>query len=134
MPTARVLCPILLCLALAGCVEERVVSISGGLTSLPGAKNNYGPGVRAGRKPSTNIEQMLSLYQQQIGEDVSSSEKEPLRLVDGDGNITLVSRSPRHVLYHLGRTLDKDETELLYEQVLSDELKQIGRASCRERV
>src|SRR5262249_17816711 len=56
--------------------------------------------------------------------DKDGRPKNPLRAEDKDGKITLTLQSPRHVIIHLRETLMSGESELLYEQVLSDRTKQ----------
>ena len=43
-----------------------------------------------------------------------------LRVEDADGNIRLVSRSPRHVVIHLRQAVLEDDYELFYEQLVAD--------------
>lgn len=111
------------CLALAACAESEQVTIKGGLATLPGARYDYGPNVRAEKTRSASLEQAVANAEPRPDEDVDVTQGEPLRVQDADGNVTLISRSPRHVLYHLIRTLDTGEDELLFEQVLSRALK-----------
>ncbi len=110
--------------ALGSCVEQERVVIRGGLAAIPGAQFNFGDNARVGRARGASLEQAIALSAPLAGERVDAASGEPLRLEDKDGNITLVSRSPRHVLFHLIRTLDKGEDDLLYEQVLSAATKE----------
>jgi len=111
-------------LLLTSCArQETTVVVRGGLATIPGAQFDLGPNARVGRARGSSLEQTLAMSAPLAGDKVDASSGEPLRLEDEDGNITLVSRSPRHVLFHLIRTLDSGEDQLLYDQVLSDATK-----------
>ena len=119
--------PLLILLSSTGsCTQnERVVSVSGGLIGLQGAV-----GGQAGPSPprtGAGFENLLT--QEGDAESLDSlSEAGYLRLQDDDGNITLVSRSPSHVVFHLRETLVSEEVDLLFEQVLSEKTKQNYRS------
>ena len=108
-PGVRTLIASLTLAALAACAEERTVSVKGGLIGLPGATHNYGADVHTSRTQGKSIEQALATHAPLAGEDLTEVENEPLRYTDEDGNITLLSRTPRHLLFHLIRTIDNGE-------------------------
>lgn len=131
-PTLTRLVALSALLALTACQTQRSVTVSGGLASLPGAKHNYGENVKIKGRQGTTIDQALAQHAPVAGEELEEVENEPLRLTDEDGNITLISRSPRHVLFHLTRTLDKGEHDILFEQVIAEETKRDYRLADRD--
>ena len=114
----------LICGAGMGACQERVVAVRGGLQNLPGATGGVRVDPGQETAPGKNYERMLSKYNP-YDEALVPDERHPLRLVDPDDpeEVTLVLRSPQHVVIHLYETLQNGELDLLYEQVLSDRLK-----------
>lgn len=123
--------PIILCLLLSvGCASrEEVVSVRGGLYGLSGSQSQR-EGISIARS-SGGFAQLLGEEEDAEGYD-ALSEAGYLRLEDAKGNITLISRSPTHLIHHLRETLVAEETELLLEQVLSERTKQNYRARGRD--
>jgi hypothetical protein len=111
-----------LALALAaGCAtEERVVSVRG-FQNLPGASGGVEyDGPRPGARPG--FEARLAARDAPVqGEPVVGK---PGRVITPDGEVRLVSHSPRQLVLHLSQTLQAGEDDLLFEQVLSDRVKQ----------
>ena len=118
--------------AIAGCQSERVVSVSGGLLGVPGASHNYGQDVPIRGRDRKSLEGALASHAPIDDENLKEIESEPLRFTDEDDDVILVSRSPRHVVFHLTRTLDRDEHDLLYEQVISEATKREYRERARD--
>lgn len=54
---------------------------------------------------------------------LTDEEATTLRRINADGSITLISRSPSAVMYHLTTTLRNREYDLLLEQVISEKTK-----------
>ncbi len=121
--TVRTLTAAITITTLAACAEERTVSVKGGLIGLPGATHNYGADVQTSRSQGKSIEQALATHAPLAGQELTEVENEPLRYTDDEGNITLVSRTPRHLLFHLIRTIENGEDQLLFDQVLSAQTK-----------
>ena len=96
---------------LAGCgpAEERVISLRGPLAGLPGATAGGG---------SVQLQQSVG------GVDASAVPEGGLRLEHEDGTVELRSRSARHLMGHIFRTIRDGERELFVEQVLSVRTKQ----------
>lgn len=120
----------------AGCTEERVVGVRGGLQNMPGAKGGVEVDQRRvseGQSVGTSYDALLAKYEP-YSDELVVDERHPLRLVDPDDpeQVTLVLRSPQHVLIHLFETLRNGEDDLLYEQVLSDRLKRNYRESLKD--
>jgi hypothetical protein len=98
----------LLALPLCGCGEEtRVVRRDGGLLGLPGS---------VASDPSTVGKAVRHSDLVPIDDTPASDE---LVIKNQDGSRTLVSRNPRHVMYHVMQSVDKNEVELFTEQMLS---------------
>lgn len=113
--------------SLAGChTERRVVAVRGlNLADIPGAEG----GVRAeGPRRSvggTSWEAVLSRgAPPPPGRPIDD---DPLRRELPDGSVHLVSRSPGQLLQHLLETLQRDEMDLLYDQLLSEYTKEYYR-------
>lgn len=122
---------------LSACAEEyRVVGGGGGFKALPGAQGGqWKPGER--QAIGTTVEELLA--RQEAGHrnqpaaerpDGGSAPEpkpvpgDPLRLQNPDGSITLICRAPSHVLHHLMTTLNANERDLLFDQVLSTRTKE----------
>jgi hypothetical protein len=137
--------------------ERRVVSTSGILMGVPGAEggilddaqlqeaNADGSG---GPVAETQWDAVLAPYHRERAEaerrkrgddDDDDAPPEPvpveiapLRKQYPDGRIELISAAPSHVIYHLTQTLANNETDLLFDQVLSDALKTSYRQRARD--
>ncbi len=111
-------------LALAGCTEERIVSVRGGLTGLPGAEGGRKADapLDPARAGQTQWEPLLAEFNGSAEPD-EAPDPQTLRATLPDGSVRLVSRSPNDVMFHLARTLANDERPLLLDQVMSDALK-----------
>ena len=130
---ARLRLPLLVSiLVIAGCDSSRVVSVSGGLLGLPGATHNYGDDVRIRGHDRTSLQGVLASHAPIDDEELEEIESEPLRFTDGDDNVVLLARSPRHVIYHLTRTLNKGEYDLLHEELISEATKREYREKGRD--
>lgn len=113
-------------LALSGCQSERrVVRTTGGLQGLPGAEG----GLEVER-PRVELE-----TDAKPGVDPSNpagyagpDPDDALRLTDADGTITLVCRNPRELMFHLRKTLQDEERDLVREQVLSARTHDVYKA------
>lgn len=107
----------------AGCEPEtRVIAVRGGFHHLPGAEGGIQPeGGRSARR-AAGWETVLRVYDTEApaGED---RDQDPLRHVAADGTVTLICRSPAHLVHHLRDTLRRGEVELVYEQLLAQQLK-----------
>lgn len=140
---------------LAAC-QRRVVSTSGILMGVPGAEGGIlddaqlqdqsaeGSGAPAAE---TQWDAVLAPYHRERAEaerrkrggDDDDAPPEPvpveiapLRKQYPDGRIELISAAPSHVIYHLTQTLANNETDLLFDQVLSDALKTSYRQRARD--
>lgn len=100
----RVVGPILLVLLAPACVQQRVVKWNPPLGSLPGAQTSM-PVTRAGRFNFA---------------DPMRAPEEGIRQKSESGEVTLFSRSGRHLMVHIYTTLLNDEPELFASQVLSN--------------
>lgn len=108
-----------------GCVEERVVAVRGGLQNLPGAVGGVRPDV-APNKDAESLEGRWDRILAGYGDpqaDLEGTVERPRRSIDQFGNVTLILRSPSDVLWHLYWTIQLQEWDLLYEQVISERLK-----------
>lgn len=102
-----------LLLAGAGCTLERRVRDTGGIESA----------LRHAGKQGSAWDGLLDAGRERAAPPLTDEEAASLRQVDEQGVVTLISRSPGDVMYHLARTLREKEYELLLEQVLSDATK-----------
>lgn len=98
---ARLLIALAAAAALSGCVEERVVSRKGLLSSLPGAQTQI-PDDRATVRP-----------------DVLRPPTSGIREVRQDDTVVLHAKSVQHLMSHIVSTIQNDEKDLFVEQVLS---------------
>src|SRR5512138_2970938 len=96
---ARALLAAALGLAAAGCVEERIVSRKGLLSSLPGAQTGGIPDAR-------NITRA----------DVLRTPADGIRQEHEDGSFTLHAKSVQHLMSHIVQTVQNDEAELFTQQ------------------
>ncbi len=114
----------------AGCgtTEPQVVRVRGGFQKIPGATGGLYRGVD---QPQSNwVEMMEELSEEDRAREGSVTDpvaamrlEASLRRVNDDQSITLISRAPRHVIFHLLQTLRAGEYELLEGQVLSEHTK-----------
>ncbi|MFU8828821.1 MAG: hypothetical protein ACNA8P_05225 [Phycisphaerales bacterium] len=105
----------------AGCGETtRVISVRGGLQNIEGAEGGIRPGGPSPRNDDIQTVAMR-LYGPLPGEPVDGSQ---LRRKLDDGSILLVSRTTAELVFHLRRTIRDEEWDLLYEQLLSKQLKE----------
>ncbi len=114
------------CLAMQGCVEERVVAVRGGLQNVPGAVGGIRPDPSRGGSSNVDLGDRWSRILAGYGDphqELVGSDEDPRRHVDEFGGVTLILRSPADVLWHLYQTLQRGEWDLLYQQVVSDRLK-----------
>lgn len=97
---------------LSGCTTTRVES-AGGIEAALKASNSQSSGwdylLGAGADPKERA--------------LTDEEASSLRRENDDGTVTLISRSPSHVMYHLTQTLRNKEYDLLLDQVISDATK-----------
>lgn len=137
----------LLSTALGGCAtEERVIAARGGLFGLPGSQSALDKDINQSRSAPTDAagrpvgqwDRLLDSFPSDRplkgDEEVPSADdgapvdpaealRNRLRVIEPDGSVILVSRSPADVMYHLMATLRYEEFELLHDQVLSDQTK-----------
>ncbi len=113
-------------LMLAACAsEDRIVSTSGPLRSLPGAQT--AENAPAHKRPTPS-----GLAQAQTQKEDLALKPGSLRVEDQDGNIRLISRSPRHVVIHLRQAVLEDDYELFFDQLLSNLAKAEYRRAGRD--
>lgn len=120
LPVSSLMLALWLALAtLAGCeTETRVLRYKPFFTGLEGATFGEAPVLD---HPSVRPE------------DPTAAGKEPKLIIEHpDGSVTLVSRSPRHVMTHLEHWLDADEDDVLLEQVLAEETKEHFRSQGKD--
>ncbi|MCA9293069.1 MAG: hypothetical protein KDA20_04570 [Phycisphaerales bacterium] len=125
MIAARCAASLVLLALCAACTEERIVSVRG-MANLPGAEG----GIRADDARGTRAPQT---WEQVLGESLppiegTPVEGKPFRFRTPDRKIVLQSYAPRQLMIHLAETLRAGETDLLYEQLLSNETKDAYRA------
>jgi len=115
----------------SGCeTERRVVSSRGILSGLPGASGGEAEAEVVAGRPTTTWESILGANAAEPrGAEVPG---QPLRREALGGEVILISRSPAHLLTHLRETLQNEEDDLLYEQVLSDHTKEWFRDRGRD--
>ncbi|MGP1346731.1 MAG: hypothetical protein ACTS3F_08715 [Phycisphaerales bacterium] len=121
---------------IAGCAQERVVRVRGGLYGMPGSETGLGEGVAVGPARGTTLESVVDEYyggrsQLSIGEPI---EGRPNRRQLEDGSVFLVSRSPADLIRHLFDTVVDSEWDLLYDQLISEETKDNYRQSDRDPI
>lgn len=98
----------------------RVVSVRGGLQNIEGAEGGIRPDPSAASS-TASLESIASrLYGPLPGQPVDGN---LLRRELENGDIVLVSRSPAELVFHLRRTIRDEEWDLIYEQLLSEQLK-----------
>lgn len=98
-----------------GCTETRVVSQRGlNIGTLSDG---------SGAPPQNTFEGILGAYTPVELDESEAVDPSGLRRERDDGSIVLVSRSPRHLVYHLMQTINAEEWDLLYDQLLADDLK-----------
>lgn len=104
-----------------GCGEtRRVISVRGGLQNIEGAEGGIKPA--SGRSGGVDLQSLSThLYGPLPGEPVDGM---VLRRKLENGDIKLVSRTPSELIFHLRRTLRDEEWDLLYEHLLSQQLKE----------
>jgi hypothetical protein len=107
----------------AACMEERVVNVRGGLQNMPGSEGGTRPEMEP-EAPPTAWEELLSRFRRDR-EGYVPVEGRPLRLVSESDpeDVLLILDSPQHLFIHLQETLTSREYQLMYEQLLSDQLK-----------
>ena len=90
------------------------VSSKGGLRSIAEQTQSSGP----------DWESALEKYDPAagLGED-AIEDNHPLRITHADESVTLIIRSPRHLMIHILETIKNGEDELFLEQVLSEQTK-----------
>lgn len=140
---SRVVAPVLFVILCAGC-ETRVVSGGGGFKAIPGASGGvWRPGEQQAqgeswedllaRQEAERAKQLGMSVEQYRAERGTLEDAGTLRLKDAQGTITLICKAPAHVLHHLITTLQNGEHDLLYDFVLSDELKRDAARAGRSR-
>ncbi len=100
MMYSMVLCA--LSLVLSGCQYERVVSQRNILSGVQGAQSGIPSKKRTNTKPA-----------------IFAVPEGGIRQVDDRGNVTLYTKSFRHLMSHLAHAIQNDERELFVEQILS---------------
>mgnify|MGYP006299280873 CR=1 FL=1 len=130
--------------AVAGCAaEERVVAVRGGLQNVPGAQGGIraerpaGAGGGAGGErvsPTEAWDRMLTSFYGEPDWPEPDADPHPLRVAPENDpeDVTLVLRAPVHLLVHLRETLEREEADLIFEQVMSDRLKRNYREALKE--
>ena len=123
--------------AMSGCAAsdpDRVVSVKGGFQQLPGATGGLYRGAPLPGGGDSDWDDFLAgmsgeegtaADQLAVDDPVAAANLETsLRRVNEDQSVTLISRAPRHVIYHLLQTLRGREVDLLFNQVLSEHARQ----------
>lgn len=90
-------------LAIPGCTYEKVVNYKPFFTGLEGARHGTAPVQDASQRPG-----------------LGGTGDPRIVIENPDGSITLISRSGRHLMTHISRTLRDNEPVLFTEQLLSD--------------
>ena len=108
--------------ALGGCVQERVTGARGGLYGVPAAQGGVIDGSSAGVSTGVTVESVLQQYRP-ADPTLEPIEGETLRYRNPAGDIVLESRSPQQLIFHLSETLTREEHDLIYEQLISEEAK-----------
>ncbi|MEM8835899.1 MAG: hypothetical protein AAGD00_08765 [Planctomycetota bacterium] len=98
-----------------GCTETRIVERRG---INIGALSDG-----SGAQPQNTFEGILGSYAPDDLDESEALDPSGLRREREDGSIVLVSRSPRHLIYHLMQTINAQEWDLLYEHLLAEDLK-----------
>ena len=113
--------------ALSACaVEERVVSVRGGLHGLPGAEGGRAvQGPREGREGSGPPD--MSRLSNPMGYATPEGVDDSLRYTGPDGNVRIMSRNSRELIYHLRRALGENDEEIL-RLTLSEMIRERYRA------
>ena len=115
-----------------GC-QKRIVRSNGLLTGLPGAQGGIGANQQS---TGPNMDELLARFPKsetdESGITWTPVDGQPLRMVEPDGRIRLVSRSASDVMYHLMQTLTNSEDDLLRDQVLSQRTKRAYRIRGRD--
>ncbi len=104
---------LIVAVAASGCAGYREVEQKGGIEA---ALKSQGPG-------ASDWDYLLASGVDPEERALSDQETATLRRTEEDGSVTLISRSPSHVMYHLTQTLRNKEYDLLLDQVISDATK-----------
>lgn len=104
-----------------GCTPtSRVIAVRGGLQNIAGAEGGIRPEGGQGRTGQNLQSVTTRLYGSLPGEPVDGM---VLRRKLENGDIVLISRSPSELIFHLRRTIRDEEWDLVYDQLLSEQLK-----------
>lgn len=98
------------------------MGVRGGFQNLPGAQGGYEVEGQRQARPARDFESLLPMDEATAA--AAEIEGRPFRRRAADGSVILVSRAPYQLVVHLRDTLRDGETDLLFEQLLSDRLKQ----------
>lgn len=125
---------LVICAATVSCTEKRIVAVRGGLHGFQGAESELSDVARKSKPSGASWEGVLSRFYPDSdahtrGEAVPGF---PNRREMPDGSVHLVSRSPRDLIVHIVETLNQEEYELLYKQLLSERTKQAYRDRNRD--
>ena len=108
--------------ALSACTPtERVVATRGGLGLVAGQDGTMRAAPSAGGGRTWEM-MLLEAYGPPPGEPI---EGQSLRHRLEDGSTHLVSRAPAHLVLHLIQTLQQQEHDLLFEQLISEHTKSL---------
>lgn len=107
----------------AGCTPTtRVVAVRGGLQNIEGAEGGIRPDGGGTPRRADDLRSVAArLYGPLPGVPVDGLE---LRRELENGDIVLVTRSPGELVFHLRRTIRDEEWDLIYDQLLSEHLKE----------
>lgn len=110
---------------MTGCVEERIISIRGGLHGLQGAETPLKMEAKQKGELGTTWDALLTEYYppESTGEAGEAAPGFPNRKILPDGSYVLLSRSPRDLIVHLYETLVAGEYDLMYSQLISQRTK-----------
>lgn len=100
------------CLWLSACEYEKVQNEGGIEAALKASSPN-----------ASDWDYLLAAGSNLDERKLTDEESATLRRINDDGSITLISRTPSAVMYHLTTTLRNREYDLLLEQVLSEKTR-----------
>ncbi|TVQ61292.1 MAG: hypothetical protein EA379_06475 [Phycisphaerales bacterium] len=115
------------CAAPSCTMEERVISVRGGLHGIPGAEGGMqAQGPREGRRDRSGAPHEGRMVNP-MGYATPADFDDSLRYIRADGRVGIVSRNPRELIYHLRRALGEGNEEILH-LTLSESLRERYRA------
>jgi len=122
-PTRSAILVCILAALASGCTPTtRVVAVRGGLQNIEGAEGGIRPDAGGSPRQADDLRSVAArLYGPLPGVAVDGLE---IRRELENGDIVLVTRSPGELIFHLRRTIRDEEWDLIYDQLLSEQLKE----------